>query len=146
MCGLSRSVYNTRTEGQVKGLPYIESSKILCCECEAAVWVLRESSLQIRFCTHCKKFYPLNSFSKKGRKKSNVLLNTCSFCRDRFALTYAKTRKHRNSCATVTSSSQAAGSGVPTNNAEIYDEDMVSMNWGRNSLKQEESVSESREK
>lgn len=92
MCGLSRSVYNTRTEGQVKGLPYIESSKILCCECEAAVWVLREDSVQIRFCTHCKKFYPLNSFSKKGRKKSNVLLNTCSFCRDRFALTYAKTR------------------------------------------------------
>mmetsp|Transcript_8211 Transcript_8211/g.14869 ORF Transcript_8211/g.14869 Transcript_8211/m.14869 type:complete len:93 (+) Transcript_8211:756-1034(+) len=38
-------------------------------------------------------------------------------------------------------SSQAAGSGVPTNNVEIYDKDMVSMNWGRNSLKQEESVS-----
>ena len=104
MCGLPRSIYNTRGEGQAKGLPYVvKRANGVCSSCEAAVWMLTEKGLRIRFCNQCFSFRHLSDFVGKAE---NRLLGSCSRCRER-VIHGAKAMKTKQARALTNGQKQA---------------------------------------
>jgi len=83
MCGLSRLVIKKRKDSDGT-TPYIlTANKGVCSACEAAVWVLAESNLQIKLCQQCCHFRPLAFFAGKQAHKTHSLVTSCVHCRAR---------------------------------------------------------------
>lgn len=76
--------------GEVAGGVIIpRQNKGLCTKCDVTVWVVVESSLQIKWCKGCKNYRPWAAFGDKGGATK------CLKCRERQKEKYAARKSHQ---------------------------------------------------
>lgn len=66
-----------------------KQNKGLCTACDVAVWVIKESRIEIKWCKGCKNFRPWAAFGDKG------LATKCLRCRDRQREKYANQKEEK---------------------------------------------------
>jgi hypothetical protein len=115
MCGNLRSCLKKRTDSD--GVtPFIPAtkSKGVCTSCEAAVWKVVGSNVQIKFCQQCNHFRPLALFTSKGTLKQECFVGSCMPCRNRISCL----KKKGNGLAEGVVPSQARAGAVVALNEE----------------------------
>ncbi len=72
-----------------------KQNKGLCTACDVAVWVIKDSGIEIKWCKGCKNFRPWAAFGDKG------LATKCLRCRERQREKYAtqKEEKYRKNAS-----------------------------------------------
>lgn len=81
MCGQERPLNKTAPKGATFVIP--KQNKGVCTSCDSKVWVVKASTLQIKWCKGCKNFQNWAAFGEKG------CATKCCACRKRSADTYA---------------------------------------------------------
>ncbi len=76
-----------------------KQNKGLCTACDVAVWVIKESNTEIKWCKGCKNFRPWAAFGDKG------LATKCLRCRERQREKYANQKEEKSKKNHVSKSS-----------------------------------------
>jgi len=79
-----------------------KQNKGLCTKCDVAVWVIKETRIEIKWCKGCKNFRPWAAFGDKG------LATKCLRCRERQREKYATQKEEKYRKSTKTASAQAS--------------------------------------
>ena len=66
-----------------------KQNKGLCTACDVAVWIIRETGVEIKWCKGCKNFRPWAAFGDKG------LATKCLRCRERQREKYATQKEEK---------------------------------------------------
>jgi ferredoxin-like protein FixX len=83
----NRGLHSDELNDSVHIIP--KQNKGLCTACDVAVWIIKESGVEIKWCKGCKNFRPWAAFGDKG------LATKCLRCRDRQREKYATQKEEK---------------------------------------------------
>jgi hypothetical protein len=109
-------------DGVCDGVIIPRQNKGLCTKCDVTVWVVRDSSVQIKWCKGCKNFRPWARFGDKGGATK------CVRCRDRQKEKYAaqKNQSQSNKPNSKQSRKRKSDNSIDRDSVTSGDDDITS--------------------